>query len=374
MNRFLKLLLAILFGAVVGSYLVPRVNAWWSPEQGGQSRVVTPRPALPANERDTIDLFRRASPSVVFITTRASRQVSPWSRAVADVAAGEGSGILWDDQGHVVTNFHVLAVEGVSGFIVTLSDQSRYEAEPVAWSRAHDLAVLRINAPKSKLTPLDLGTSDDLEVGQSVFAIGNPFGWDQSLSTGVVSALNRRIRSQSGQAIDDVIQTDAAINPGNSGGPLLDSAGRLIGVNTAIYSPSGSNAGVGFAIPVNTVNRVVSQLISKGFVPRPVLGIRVDQRASRIVTRRLGVKGLMIYEVIEGGGAAVAGLRGVSWDGDGAFTPGDFIQEVEGRPVASMDHLHDALEPHAPGETVSVTVLRGGQKVVVDVMLQESEE
>ena len=237
----------------------------------------------------------------------------------------------------------------------------------------HDLAVLRIQAPRGKLAPLKIGTSRDIQVGQKVFAIGNPFGLDHTLTTGIVSALGRTIRSATNRPIDGVIQTDAAINPGNSGGPLLDSAGRLIGVNTAIYSPSGANAGIGFAVPVDRVNRIVPQLIAHGRVSRPVLGVGINDRLSDVVTSRLRVEGVLIAEVYEGSGAAAAGLRGTRVGREGGIVPGDIIQEVEGKKVRDQDELMGRLGSYRPGETVTLTILRDERPIKVRVTLQAAE-
>jgi S1-C subfamily serine protease len=230
-----------------------------------------------------------------------------------------------------------------------------------------DLAVLRIRAPAEKLAPLLVGTSRDLQVGQKVFAIGNPFGLDFTLTTGVVSALGRSIRALTGRRIDDVIQTDAAINPGNSGGPLLDSAGRLIGVNTQIASPSGASAGIGFAVPVDTVNRVVPEILEHGRVVRPQLGIEV---AGESVLRRAGVEGVLVISVARGSAAESAGIRGTSRAEDGSLILGDVIQGLGGRKVASLDDLYAALEQHRPGETVPVRVLRDGKLRDLPVRLE----
>src|SRR5438132_1613205 len=246
-------------------------------------RPVAPRGDLAADEKSTIDLLREASPSVAFITT--AQRVEFWNRS-QEIPQGTGSGFIWDDAGHIVTNFHVVApmIQSKASATVTLSDHSSYDAALVGVSPDNDLAVVQIRAPKDKLPPIKVGTSNDLQVGQKVFAIGDPFGLDQTLTTGIVSALGRVIPSATGRLIEDVIQTDAAINPGNSGGPLLDSWRRLIGVNAAIYSPSGAYAGIGFAIPVDTVQRIVPQLIEHGQVTRPGLGIQVgpDQIAERL--------------------------------------------------------------------------------------------
>jgi len=250
-----------------------------------EPRTVTARGELAADERATIEIFDRASPSVVFISTR-QRVMNPWTRNIASVPRGNGSGLIWYDLGHVVTNNHV--IEGASEAIVRLNDGRSYRAARVGASAAHDLAVLRINVPFDRPPPVPIGGSADLRVGQKVFAIGNPFGLDYSLSSGLVSALDRSITDDDGASIDHLIQTDAAINPGNSGGPLLDSAGRLIGINTAIYSPSGAYAGIGFAVPVDTVNEIVPQLIAEGRYIRPSLGISVDANINRLVREQLG--------------------------------------------------------------------------------------
>ena len=232
--------------------------------------LVKPVRVVSTTEEATIKLFEEAAPSVVNITTTAVQQ-DYWSRNVYEIPAGTGTGFVWDNQGHIVTNYHV--IKDAYKAKVIMSDQTTYDAEVVGYESSKDLAVLRIK-PKTDLKPLPIGTSHDLKVGQSVFAIGNPFGLDQTLTTGIVSALGREIESVGGVPIRDVIQTDAAINPGNSGGPLLDISGRLIGVNTAIYSPSGAYAGIGFSIPVDVVKWVVPDLVKYGKLERPVLGGR----------------------------------------------------------------------------------------------------
>jgi S1-C subfamily serine protease len=231
-----------------------------TPVGGAEPRAVTPRGDLMDLEKTTVNIYNNAKPSVVHITTTGLRRDAFFN--VQEVPEGTGSGFIWDDLGHVVTNYHV--VRNARSVYVTLWDQTTYEGTVIGAQPNKDLAVLRIDAPKAKLRPIPVGKSADLQVGQKAFAIGNPFGLDHTLTTGVVSALNRQIESVTHEAIKGAIQTDAAINPGNSGGTLLDSAGRLIGVNTAIYSPSGTSAGIGFAIPVDTVNEVVPQLIAKG--------------------------------------------------------------------------------------------------------------
>ena len=327
-------------------------------------RPITPRGALNAEERATIALFRQASPSVVYITTLA-RQRDFFSLNIAEIPRGSGSGFIWDQEGHIITNFHV--IQEASRAKVTLADHSVWDAQLVGVAPDHDLAVLYIRAPKHQLRPLAIGTSADLEVGQSVFAIGNPFGLDQTLTTGIISALGREIQATTGRAIAGVIQTDAAINPGNSGGPLLDSAGRLIGVNMAIVSPSGSYSGIGFAVPVDTVNRIVPQLIRQGEITRAGLGVRIgDDR----VSRRLNLPGVLIIEVDKGSAAEAAGLRSTQVDARGGVKLGDVIVAIDGGRIETSDDLFNAMEKHAVGEVVKVTVLRGERRVSMAVTLQ----
>ncbi len=277
------------------------------PATAAAQRPVAASAGLDAEESRTIALFKGASPSVAFITTQAER-MDMWTRNVFEVPTGSGSGFVWDELGHVVTNFHV--VQDSSSQKVTLGDVE-YEAKTVGVARDQDLAVLQIDAPRDKLAPLRVGTSTGLQVGQKVYAIGNPFGLDFTLTTGIVSAIGRTIQSVSNVNIFDVIQTDAAINPGNSGGPLLDSGGRLIGVNTAIYSPSGASAGIGFAVPVDTVARIVPELIAHGRVVRPIMGVGFDDQLSAAVTRRLGVEGVLIRQVSRGRRRRPRGSRGL---------------------------------------------------------------
>ncbi len=356
-------------GLVAALLLVQLVSGGWPRLGGGppaEPRPVTPRGDLAADEKATIELFRRASPSVVFITTLARQQ---GFFEIQEVPQGAGSGFIWDAEGHVVTNFHV--IQGASAARVSLHDRSEWPATLVGVAPDQDLAVLQIRAPKEKLVPILVGTSRDLQVGQKVFAIGNPFGLDFTLTTGIVSALGRSIPALTGRRIDDVVQTDAAINPGNSGGPLLDSAGRLIGVNTQIASPSGASAGVGFAVPVDTVNRVVPQLVAHGRVVRPHLGISAGNEQA---LRRAGIQGVLVMSVAEGSPAASAGLRGTSRTADGSLVLGDIVQAVDGQEVASIDELYAALERHQPGDVVKVRVLRDGRPLEVDVKLGAPRE
>lgn len=340
------------------------LGGWFAFAGPGEQRLTLVREDLDADERETIQLFQRASPSVVFITTMAVRR-DLFSFNLLELPQGTGSGFIWSDQGYIVTNFHVL--QGANTARVTLADQSSWEAQLVGIEPDKDLAVLKIDAPKARLRPLPIGSSHDLAVGQKVFAIGNPFGFDQTLTTGVISGLGREIRSVTGRTIQGVIQTDAAINPGNSGGPLLDSRGRLIGVNTAIYSPSGAYAGIGFAVPVDTVKRVVPQIIRYGRVIRPGLGIRVaaDQLAAR-----LGLRGVLVLDVPPGSAAARAGIRPTRYDERGIIQLGDVIVGVDDKPVQTSDELFNLLEARQVGDTVMITVQRDGQTRRLPVTLQ----
>ena len=335
------------------------------------SRSVAPRGPLTAEENTTIGIFRKASPSVVYITTL-DKVVNLWTMNVKEVPRGTGSGFVWDDQGHIVTNYHVVA--GAKGAQVRLSDQRGFAAELVGASPDHDLAVLRIKVPGARPAPLPLGSSGDLQVGQKVLAIGNPFGFDHTLTTGVISALNRSIDGDDGHPIHRLIQIDAALNPGTSGGPLLDSAGRLIGVNTAIYSPSGASAGIGFSVPVDTVNRVVPELIAFGYYRRPTVGFNVIDRVSTVVTQQMGVKGVLILDVAPGSPAAQAGLRGSKVGRDGTVTPGDVLQSIDGVAVASSTDIDRILAGKRIGDKVNFTILREGKAVPVSLTLAEGRE
>jgi S1-C subfamily serine protease len=331
-------------------------------------RAVTPRGELDGDEKGSVELFKAVSPSVVHVTNLGVRR-DGLTLDVREVPRGTGTGFVWDADGFIVTNYHV--VDGARSVRVILADQSSYDSQQIWGYPDKDLAVVRIDAPRDKLKPIAVGTSQDLQVGQKTFAIGNPFGLDQSLTTGVISALGREIESANGRAIRGVIQTSAPINPGNSGGPLLDSAGRLIGVNTAILSPSGTFAGIGFAIPADEVNRVVPQLIAHGKVVRPRLGVQVaaDQQA-----RRLGVtEGALILEVVPGGPAQKAKLHGTGVDEAGGRIPGDVVVAIDGRPVRAGNDLYSVLEDYKPGDTVTIAYVRGGQRAEVTVTLAASE-
>ena len=309
-------------------------------------------------------VFEKAMNSVVFISNTAIQR-DFWSLDLFEVPQGSGSGFVWNKQGHIVTNFHV--VYGASSIKVTLADRSEYKAALIGADPDHDLAVLQIQAPDAVLSPVTVGTSHDLRVGQKVLAIGNPFGLDHTLTTGVVSALGRTIKSLSNRTIEGVIQTDAAINPGNSGGPLLDGTGRLIGVNTQIVSPSGAFAGIGFAVPVDTVNRIVPELIKYGKLIRPGLGVSLVPDA---MAKRWGVDGLIIGKVSRGGPADRAGLRGARGTVAGRVELGDIIMAVAGKRVTTIDDLMNVMEDHKVGDQVTVEVLRGNRRKQVSVTLE----
>ncbi|HEX2972692.1 MAG TPA: trypsin-like peptidase domain-containing protein [Tepidisphaeraceae bacterium] len=327
-------------------------------------RSVAARGDLADDEKSTIALFKAASPSVVYITTLAER-LDLRSLNVFQIPQGTGSGFVWDDAGDIVTNYHVLAGQ-ISGVRVTLANHKSYDAVPVGGSPDDDLAVLRINAPREELTPIAIGSSKDLQVGQKVFAIGNPFGLDQTLTTGIVSARGRTIEAPSGQPIPNAIQTDAAINPGNSGGPLLDSAGRLIGVNTSIPSQRGFAGGIGFAIPVDTVNRIVAQLIANGRIIRPELGVLTSDITSQDITRRLGISGVLVIEVEAGSPAAKAGIRPARRLPNGSISC-DIVQTINGQKVHDIESLHREFQKQPMGKKIPITLLRDGKPMTLEV-------
>lgn len=319
---------------------------------------------LRPDEQEIVALFENTSPSVVYITT-VTRRRDFFGRFTGEVPLGTGTGFVWDRDGHVVTNAHVL--QGASNARVVMHDQTSHVAEYVGGSARHDLAVLRIDAPADSLRPVRLGDSDRVRVGQSAYAIGNPFGYSATLTTGIISALSRQIEGLTGDIIEDVIQVDAAINTGNSGGPLLDSRGRVIGINSQIASPSGTSAGIGFAIPVNTVTRVVPQLIANGEYTPARLGISTDQQLNRMVAARDGVNGVVVAEVDPRSGAARAGVRGTEWN---ANQLGDIIVRIDDEPVRSSRELLLVLDRYQPGDVVEVTVSRDGEmhNIVVPLM------
>src|SRR6476646_5516261 len=375
-KRFLSGLIMAVRSAVLGALLAAASadaagTEWGKPLGAGyEGAEVKPRPvepgppALGPDERATMAVFERATKSVVFISNTAIQR-DFWSFDMLEVPQGSGSGFVWNKQGHLVTNFHV--IYGANAIKVTLADRSEHQAKLVGADPDHDLAVLQIQVPETTLEALAIGTSQDLRVGQKVLAIGNPFGLDHTLTTGVVSALGRTIKSLSNRTIEGVIQTDAAINPGNSGGPLLDGSGRVIGVNTQIVSPSGAFAGIGFAVPVDTVNRIVPELIKLGKMIRPGLGVSLIPDA---MAQRWGIKGLIIGKVSRGSGAEQAGLKGARETIAGRVELGDIITAVDGKPVETLDNLMDVMERHKVNDRVTVEILRGTRHERVSVTLQ----
>ena len=349
----------VLFAAIIAGVLVALTvsNIRYSPWTNTAARTVDQRGPLSDAERANIELFERVSPSVVQVAAR-SAAANPLDEDEGARAAS-GTGFVWDSSGHVVTNNHV--VQNGSEVAVRFASGEVAQAEIIGVAPNYDLAVLRIKNARQLPPPVALGSSNDLKVGQLAFAIGNPFGLDQSLTSGIISALKRRLPTSSGREISNVIQTDTAINPGNSGGPLLDSAGRLIGVNTAIISPSGSSAGIGFAVPADIVNRIVPELIKNGRVPTPGIGIVA---ASEAVATRLGVEGVIVVRTAPGSPAERAGIRGVNLN-SGAI--GDVIVQADGKPVHRLSDLTDQLEQVGAGKSVRIGVKRGSETRDVNV-------
>jgi S1-C subfamily serine protease len=340
-----------------------------APHAAAPPRAIASRGPLNEDELNNIAVVKAVSPSVVNITALGLER-DFFSLNVQRVPQGTGTGFVWDAQGHIVTNFHV--IQDAAAARVTLADHTSYRAELVGVFPDRDIAVLKIAAPASKLRPVPLGTSRDLQVGQKVYAIGNPFGLDQTLTTGIVSALDREIESVTHRTIKGAIQTDAAINPGNSGGPLLDSAGRLIGVNTAIFSPSGASAGIGFAIPVDEVNRIVPHLVRDGRLVRPSLGVTA---APPELNRALGLpKGVAVVRVQRGGPAARAGLNPFSRGENGDIVGGDVITAINGDSIETLDDMLTALERLQPGDTCTLTLWRNGATRRLAVKLAESDD
>jgi S1-C subfamily serine protease len=361
-TKVLAVLLLLVAGALV--YTVVKQRQSKSTFTSYEPRPITQRPdKLGADEQTTIDVFEKFSRSVVHITSLASRR-DRITMDVTEIPQGTGSGIVWDQDGHIVTNFHV--VQEGDRANVTLNDGTTYPATIVGTTPDKDLAVLKIDAPPQKLLPLPIGQSSNLKVGQKVLAIGNPFGLDETLTTGVISGLGREIKSVSGRPIQDVIQTDASINPGNSGGPLLDSSGRLIGINTAIYSPSGANAGIGFAVPVDTVNQIVPQLMKYGKITRPGLGISIlaDQ-----IAQQNRIDGVVVLQVAPSGAADQAGLVGAKTAQSGAEI-NDVIVGIDGAEIHHANDLYKALDTHKVGDVIDVTVENHGKRRQAKVTLQ----
>ena len=367
-------LLPLLLGLLLGFLLYRQLFGPGSPAK--TPRAVTPRGDLASDEKSTIELFQKSSPSVVFITTLRLQLDRFSPNGVAEQPEGTGSGFIWDDAGHIVTNFHVIESLKYNDRVaqVTLYDHKTYDAEVVGASSKYDLALLKIPVePGVSLRPIPVGTSTDLQVGQKVFAIGDPFGLDQTLTTGIVSALGRTIMSIGNRPLENVIQTDAAINPGNSGGPLLDSAGRLIGINTAIYSPSGANSGVGFAVPVDTVESHHSAAGSVRQSDPPVSRRNFSDPLSQRVREQTGIPGALTISVDPGSPAAKAGLRGLRRIASG-ISLGDIVQEIDGRTVSFSDDIDATLEKHEAGDTVSLKIVRDGKTQNLAIKLDPPKE
>jgi S1-C subfamily serine protease len=346
------------------------------------STVSTPVPAgqLSEEEKNNIEIYQRDGNGVVNITTTILGY--DFFLRPVPMESGTGSGAVIDDLGHIVTNYHV--VKDAEKLEVTLPDKTKVEATVVGSDPNNDLAVIQVKVPRGKLTPIPLGTSRGLLVGQKVLAIGNPYGLERTLTTGIVSSLGRSIQTDNGRVIQDIIQTDAAINPGNSGGPLLSSQGQIIGINTAILSPNGNNSGsigIGFAIPADTVRRITSDLITNGFVRHPWIGIGSTLSLADYpgLTRALGLdtdNGLMLVEVYNSGPASRAGLHGATRAVRMGFrnlpVDGDVILEIQGKPVNTVQDLLTEIDRYKPGERVIVTILRNNKKMDVPVILEDT--
>jgi S1-C subfamily serine protease len=355
-----------LIGLVLVWRLWPRTDT--APVAKEPPRAVTPRGELDAVEQTNIKIYKQTIASVVHVTNLSVRR-NPFSFSAERVPQGTGTGFIWDDKGRVVTNYHVIA--GASAARVTLADHTTVPATLVGADPNRDIAVLRVNVSKDKLVPILLGSSHDLQVGQRVFAIGDPFGLDHTLTTGIISGLGREVATDRGHPLKGLIQTDAAINPGNSGGPLLDSAGRLIGVNCAILSPSGASAGIGFAIPVDDVRFAVTSLINREGPQKTPPSLGVDLVPDHL-TRQLGVvDGLLFYRIDPDGPAAGLGLvpTGVNRVGDPVV--GDIIIGIDKKRVRTKQDVMRILQDHRPGDTITLNVRRDGQRVDVNLTLGE---
>jgi len=318
-------------------------------------------PELLPSERSTINLFNKSCPSVASVIILGDPRLRHYRHRPGSESHGAGSGFVWDKEGHIITNFHVVqgAGRGQRVGVHLPGRQQPYPARVVGTDPQNDIAVLRIDAYSGDLTPLPLGSSRQLQVGQNAIAIGNPFGLDYTLTTGVISGIGREITGVAGNKIPNVIQTDAAMNPGNSGGPLIDSAGRVIGVNTMILSPSGASAGIGFAVPIDMVKHSVEQITRNGKISRPSLGVSVDSSGG--VLRFLGIRrstGLLVMSVTDGSGAEGAGIRPTTRDVSGRVSLGDIITSVDDQKVQRIEDLFRALSRKAPGQTVRLQLLR----------------
>jgi S1-C subfamily serine protease len=346
--------------------LVVTGTRYWSVNlfsEHARPRLIAERGQLTTDEDVAIQVFNTVSPSVVFITSgQVSRDLFHLRATESEEDAG--SGFIWDPNGYIVTNYHVVA--NSEWVRVALTDQSVWTALRVGINPDQDIAVLKIDAPADLLPPIPIGTSSDLRVGQQVFALGNPFGYDQTMTAGIISGLGREISGAANRPIRGVIQTDAAMNPGNSGGPLLDSAGRVIGMNTAILSPTGADAGIGFAVPIDCINRIVPRIIRGEEVPSPNLGVST---APDHLVRRLGLEGVLIVSVSPNTSASRAQLHGTERNEQGKIVLGDLITAVDGKPVRTTDDLHRMIDEHKVGDNIRLTILREGAKMNIEVQL-----
>ncbi|HSP61450.1 MAG TPA: trypsin-like peptidase domain-containing protein [Pyrinomonadaceae bacterium] len=374
-RQILVIALASALFAVVGVMAFQQVANHFQPLSSA-SPVSSPSnitdPSLASDEQNNIEVYKTIAPGVVYI--QSTTTVRDFFGLFSEPVEGAGSGSIIDDQGDILTNYHVIA--NAEKLTVSFGGGKNYPAKVVGRDPDTDLAVIRLlESPKEQMTVVPLGDSDKLIVGQKVLAIGNPFGLDRTLTTGVISGLQRPIRAQNLRLIEGAIQTDASINPGNSGGPLLDSHGRMIGINSQIESPSGASAGVGFAIPVNIAKRIVPQLVRNGYVQRPKLGINPRDVESLSGQVRLPVSyGVLIWAVQPGGAAANAGLRGLVQTENGDVELGDIIIAIDGEKVSNNDDLLKILDKHQVGETVSVEVMRNGRHMTVSVKLMEAPQ
>jgi S1-C subfamily serine protease len=370
--------LVVVLAGLAGVLLFKTVADAFRNRPDYSARIVTPRGDLAADETTTIEIFENAAPSVVYIQTNGLQQTSTGD--VIEQQLGSGTGIIWDEQGHVITNLHVIRLVIAQPRLqlkVQLADQRVFDAKIVGAVSKHDIAVLKIDAEPSELVPVTVGSSDDLRVGQKVLAIGNPFGFNRTLSTGVIGGLDRTVPAEDGSVLAGMVQTDAAINPGNSGGPLLDSAGRLIGVNTAIVSTSGASAGLGFAVPVDDVVLCIEDVMREAAkARRPSIGIGIlDLRTARAnqIPDRYVVGRLVIREVYPGTPAEAAGLRGCR-RAPGSITLGDQILAIDGKPLATFDELNQLLSGYEPGQSITISIARGGEELQVELTLAERSD
>jgi len=367
-----QLVFLSLISALMASVIIACAQKAFNNKNVSIEQPVMADPTVASDEQNNIDVYRTVSPGVVFITSKS--YVETWYGVYPQ--QGSGSGSIIDDQGHILTNYHV--VQGASQLEVQIG-KDKYTGSIVGADRDNDLAVIKVDAPRDRLTIVKLGSSKGLLVGQKVLAIGNPFGLQQTLTTGVISGLERPLRDPAARrTIEGAIQTDASINPGNSGGPLLNARGEMIGINTMIYSPNGGGSvGIGFAVPVDTAQKIIPELIAKGRISRPWLGVSLMPLNRRAATQ-LGVSvtaGLIVGNVYPGSGAAQAGLRGAviqdSYNGVVIQQLGDVILAVDGQPVASTDDLQNALKNKRPGQTADVEILRQNRRASVTVKLGE---